>query len=131
MTICLGALCEQGAGNPNGAVVVASDRMVTLGNLIEFEHAVPKMTVASTQVVMLIAGDALAGNRLVTETCAESAIQGLPVAEIAKKLATNYAAVRTEEVEAQYLTPRGLSFETFHDKHTEMQQQVVFGLDQA
>lgn len=54
MTVCVAATCEV---SPNGArgVIVAADRMVTLGNLIEFEHAVPKMAVPSPYAVARIA----------------------------------------------------------------------------
>ena len=37
MTICIAALCEKGE-----KIIIAADRMVTVGQIIEFEHDVPK-----------------------------------------------------------------------------------------
>jgi hypothetical protein len=64
VTVCIGALCASRDGRAGGAVVVASDRMVTLGGLTEFEHEVPKVTVVAARAVALIAGDALRGAQL-------------------------------------------------------------------
>jgi hypothetical protein len=44
VTIGLGALCAGTEGGGASAVVVASDRMVTMGGITEFEHEVPKVT---------------------------------------------------------------------------------------
>jgi hypothetical protein len=43
VTICLAAVCRE---DEETRVVVATDRMVTLGGFIEFEHAIPKMAPA-------------------------------------------------------------------------------------
>jgi hypothetical protein len=67
MTICLGALCAGVDGSEAAAVVAASDRMVTMGGVTEFEHEVPKVTQIGDRIVALAAGDALRGERLVNE----------------------------------------------------------------
>jgi 20S proteasome alpha/beta subunit len=126
----LGALCED-EGKARNAVVLASDRMVTFPGIIEFEHAVPKMHIASTRAAMLVAGDALVGTRLVRDVIADPAIQGQSVAGISAYLAQQYASVRLAQMENQVLAARGLSLGSFYASHASLQQQVVFGLDQA
>ncbi len=125
----MGALCAD--GDPRTAVVVASDRMVTFPGIIEFEHAIPKMTVASTKAVMLVAGDALVGARLARDVVADPAVHGLPVAGLTRALTHHYAQVRQEEMETQLLASRGLTMQSFYAQHAALQGQVVFGLDQA
>ena len=82
MTICIGALCSDGDGNPGRSVVVCSDRMVTMGTLQEFEHEVPKIYAIANQVVALVAGDALAGSRL-----CRSLTRGAPAAPLVRDVA--------------------------------------------
>ena len=41
MTICLGALCAGAEGREASTVVVASDCMMTMGGITEFEHELP------------------------------------------------------------------------------------------
>ena len=112
MTVCVGAICCDVKGAPGQAVVVASDRMVTMGGLTEFEHDVPKITALSDRIVTLVAGDALRGSELVR------LVGGLPadaqVRPTAQLLALRYAELRRAVVEAFVLIPRGLSLAEFY-----------------
>jgi hypothetical protein len=68
MTICIGALCSGSQEQARQALVVASDRMVTLGQITEFEHETPKIVDISTSVVALMAGDALRASSMVKKS---------------------------------------------------------------
>ncbi len=117
MTICLGALCAQDAGRPCSAAVVASDRMVTLGGLIEFDHSAPKVTRLGLTAVGLIAGDALTGSKLLGDVATSNSGPSDSVGDLASHLARTYAEVRLARAEAALLLPRGLSLQTYYDSH--------------
>jgi len=54
MTICIGSTC-----NSSKVAVVASDRMITTGDLtVAFEHDVPKITKLTDNCLALTAGAA-------------------------------------------------------------------------
>lgn len=127
MTICMGAVCQDGGG---AAVVVASDRMVTWASLTEFEHRVPKVRSIGAAAVALIAGDALTGTRMAEEVAAEKAGQALSVEQFADALADRYVAVRMECVEADLLKARGLNLQTFYQMHQQLLPQITGGIDQ-
>jgi hypothetical protein len=94
MTICLGALCAGVDGSEAAAVVAASDRMVTMGGVTEFEHEVPKVTQIGDRIVALAAGDALRGERLVNELRGYLQQGAQPLQSIAATAAAPYAALR-------------------------------------
>lgn len=128
MTVCLAALCES---DGNQLAVIASDRMVTLGNLIEFEHASPKMAYPSAQSIALIAGDTLMGTRLAKEV--ETALTGTNprISDIASALGEKYTAKRQEAMEHAVLRPRGLDLNSFYGAHATLNQQITMMLDNA
>ncbi len=130
MTICLGALCAQDAGRPCSAAVVASDRMVTLGGLIEFDHSAPKVTRLGLTAVGLIAGDALTGSKLLGDVATSNSGPSDSVGDLASHLARTYAEVRLARAEAALLLPRGLSLQTYYDSHQRLLPQLVGAIDQ-
>jgi hypothetical protein len=126
MTICLAALCRDGE---ESRAVVATDRMVTLGGFIEFEHANPKMVVAFPRAICMSAGDALIGVRISQEVV--QALTGTPpVLEIAQRLAGQYEATRTARIEQQILALRGLNWQGFYGGHASFNPQITMMLDQ-
>lgn len=126
MTICLAALCQDGEEN---RAVVATDRMVTLGGFIEFEHAIPKMAAASARAISMAAGDALIGTRIVQEVA--QAVTGTPtVLDIAQRLASQYEGTRTARIEQQLLALRGLNWQSFYGGHASFNPQITMMLDQ-
>lgn len=129
MTIGLAALCQGENGAP--LVVVASDRMVTYPGLIEYEHAVPKMSPASSHAITMIAGDTLVAVRLVEEVVGALMGTNPRVADIASQLADRYDQVRIQHVEQTVLSPRGLSLQTFYGSHQSLNGQLVMVADQA
>lgn len=130
MTVCVGAICADLTGEADRAVVIASDRMVTMGGLIEFEHEIPKVTQITPRAVALVAGDARRGNRLVRDLSAAFQGGAPSVQQVAAQAALHYAALRREQLEIELFVPRGLTMEQFY---TELQQklnpQITFNMD--
>ncbi len=129
MTICLGALCRDSADGDT--VVLASDRMVTWMGLTEFEHQVPKIHQISSSTWALIAGDALAGTKIVRDVARRISTTPGTVEEAANLVAQQYAAVRIEHAAAQLLTARGLSLQQFYQMHQQLLPQIIGGIDTA
>ena len=113
MTICVAATCCGGDGKAGTAVVVASDRMITMGGLTEFEHDVPKITQVGRRIVSLVAGDALRGSELVR--LLGPVADASSVRAVAEQLAANYAQLRRNIVNAWYFVPRSLTVEAFYE----------------
>lgn len=127
MTVCVAALCQNGG---EAHAVVASDRMVTLGGFIEFEHAVPKMTQTSSHAIAMVAGDALVGTRLARDVAAALAGSNPPLVQIAQHLAAAYEQTRKVSLQQNVLTPRGLSLGEFYNRHTSLNPNIVAMIDQ-
>ena len=70
MTVCLPATCADASGTASKAVIVASDRMVTYGILVEFEHEVSKSIPINDHAVALQAGDAVAAGAIIRSAIA-------------------------------------------------------------
>lgn len=113
MTICMAATCCGADGKAGGTVVVASDRMITMGGLTEFEHDVPKITQVGPRIVTLVAGDAPRGSELVR--LLGPIADATPVRTVAEQLAEKYAKLRRSIVNAVFFLPRGLSVEAFYE----------------
>lgn len=129
LTICMGALCTgRVAGD---TVVLASDRMVTWRDLIEFEHPVPKICSISPAAWALDAGDAMAGAKIIAEAAARVANVPRLVHEIADVVAQQYHSVRMTAAEAQILLPRGLTLAAYYGQHQQLLPQIAEDLDQS
>ena len=97
MTICLDALCAGAKGREALAVVVASDCMMTMSGITEFEHEVPevpKVTQIGERIVVLAAGDALRGAQLINEARRYVQQGAQPLRSAAATTAAPYAALR-------------------------------------
>lgn len=112
MTVCIGALCEENADERCKSVIVASDRMVTMGGFIEFEHPVPKITRLTDKCVALVAGDALKGAKVIDSLKAHFPINTIP--EIARKTAEIYSSCRDFLIDTIIFRPRGLNKQDFY-----------------
>jgi 20S proteasome alpha/beta subunit len=125
MTICLGALCAGPDGREASAVVVASDRMVTLGTsggITEFEHEVPKVTQIGDRIVALAAGDALRGGQLINELRRNVQPGAQLIQDVVATAAGQYTLLRRQQVESEILLPRGITLEQFYQG---LQQNMV------
>jgi 20S proteasome alpha/beta subunit len=127
MTVCIAALCQNDDDAPH--VVVAADRMVTLGGFIEFEHAVPKMKEASSLAITMVSGDALVGMRLAEEVVDALAGSNPPIAQIAQTLAARFEVARQQRLEQQLLRPRCLDIATFYGSHQALNPNIVAMID--
>lgn len=114
MTICIGALCANAAGMANQIVIAASDRMVTLGGFMEFEHEVPKAMELAPRVVGLMAGDAVKGSRVQREARRSLPAEELTVQDVAERVAALYATHRHQEVDTTLFSPRGFTMADFY-----------------
>lgn len=110
ITICIGAICENGSG-----LILATDSMVTNEGLsIQFEHPTKKMTILSNSYIALTAGDALAHTELFNIVQGEvTKLKSPSVIEIVEKIKENYQCIRRREIEEKILIPRG--FDSFRD----------------
>ena len=115
MTVCIGALCANRSGQPARAAVVASDRMVTLGALTEFEHDVPKIRPVSDRVLALTAGDALRGAQLIEDVAGRLPAGGVSVDSVAQETVKSYVERRRQQIEVALFTPRGFTMEAFYN----------------
>ncbi|MCZ7532289.1 MAG: hypothetical protein M5U23_02570 [Acidimicrobiia bacterium] len=129
MTVCIATLCFNEA-DESPMVVVAADRMVTLGSFMEFEHANSKMKTVSPYALVLIAGDTLVGTRLAQEVCSSMAGTNPPIADVASALSRHYHATRQGSMEESILKPRGLDLASYFGRHASLNPQVTMMLDQ-
>jgi ATP-dependent protease HslVU (ClpYQ) peptidase subunit len=130
MTICFGALCAKEDGHASQVAVVASDRMVTLGGLIEFDHSAPKTTKLGPAAVGLIAGEALTGASLLRSVLEAHTSPETRVSELASTLAQTYRQLRLSRAESTFLLPRGLSLQTFYENQQKLLPPIVGQIDQ-
>jgi hypothetical protein len=109
MTVCIAAVCEAHSGN-GPFVVVAADRMITIGEL-EYEPAQTKLINLATRTVALFAGDVQfhaavvprvvawfkdVGDEGQNITVAKDEGQNITVAKIAELYAEEYACYRAK-----------------------------------
>ncbi len=130
MTVCIGAICADEAGTGGNALVVASDRMVTMGNFYEFEHEVPKLTSIGDKAVALIAGDAARAASIVRELTSFTRSGTYSISAIAQRACDLYVEHRQRQVEADVLLPRGMTLERLL-QGVGLNPQVLFGIDQT
>lgn len=125
MTVCIAALCRADHGEPRA--IVATDRMVTAGDFLEFEHSGSKMVQLTEKAAVMVAGSTLDGMRLVKEAAAEE----LPeqISAIAVALGQRYGAARMWRAQQAVLSPHGLSLDSFHGMHRGLNEQVVMLLE--
>ena len=121
MTICMGATCCSKDGAPGSTVVVASDRMITMGGVTEFEHDVPKISQIGKRIVTLVAGDTLRGSELVR--LLGPVPDAAPVRRVAEELARQYTELRKAIVSAWYFLPRDLTMKAFYEEG--VQQRLI------
>ncbi len=126
MTVCIAALCRD---EDEPRAVVATDRMVTLGNIIEFEHTVPKAAEASPFAIAMVAGDSLVGTRIAQQVASEVAATQPPIGDISRQLAQGYEGARAEQLNEQVLRLRGLDLVSYYQNHTSLNPQIVAMLD--
>jgi hypothetical protein len=123
VTVCIAAICTW-FGAP--AVVGASDRMLTAGDIIEFEPPQTKVATLSHFCAALYAGDASVQSSIFAATYrALAADPKADVESIARVYADQYAKFRLESAERKYLRPFGLTSDTFLRRQRELSPDLV------
>jgi 20S proteasome alpha/beta subunit len=135
MTICIAAVCKDRNGNDSRAVVIGSDRMVTLGNFLEFEHEIPKVTFIQPKIAVLIAGDALRGSKITNLVTQQQNVSGVSVEQTAGAIAAAYSICRDAQIENDFFRSRGITKSGFYAGQflgiSQHQGQLFFSIDNA
>lgn len=110
MTICIIAMCEN-----KSKIIVASDRMITIGSIIEFEHRDSKIEKLSNNCVAVTAGNALAHTDLFKNVKPIIASHtSLSISDIVQKLKNIFIEQRKKKVEELFLKSRGFNIDDFY-----------------
>lgn len=105
MTICIGALCEEGKN-----CIVAADREITAPGLsLEFDHE-RKIELLTNSSVVMTSGDSLLGAEVIEKTRPLVVTKSdNTIRQIAETLRDVYHQVHIERAESVILRPRGLT----------------------
>ena len=130
MTVCIAALYDSGAG-----AVLASDHMITASIPIgyEFENEETSKIIRLTDdSYALFAGNVLYGDQIMQSSIELIAADGLQsVKGIAEQVKNSYAGFRLSYLVERYLTPRGLTMDSYYDRQHNLNARIVEEIDQA
>lgn len=118
MTICIATACY--TGNGNRAILTASDRMITGGD-IQYEPRQMKMCRLTPSSVLLVAGPYQINSEAINKTTRD--IVANPVGtleEIAEIYGSNLRKIRMRRAEQTYLAPWGLNLQSFLDRQGQL-----------
>jgi 20S proteasome alpha/beta subunit len=122
MTICIAALCEKGEN-----IIVVSDRMVTVGDVIEFEHEVTKFEQLTNNSVILTAGSATIQSDIIKNAKSKlDKLNDIPFEELNSLVKNSYLEVRNNCCEELFLKPIGLNLEAFYKNQRAFLPEFVF-----
>lgn len=130
MTVCIAALYENGKG-----AVLASDHMITASIPIgyEFENdETSKIYALNDDAYVLSAGNVLFGDQIVQSSRITIAEESLGhVRDMADIVKTKYQTFRLAHIEDNYLTPRGLTLESYYGRQATLNPVIVQMIDEA
>lgn len=130
MTVCIAALYENGKG-----AVLASDHMITANIPIgyEFENdETSKIYALNDDTYVLSAGNVLFGDQIIQSSRKTIAVENLEyVREMADIVKTKYQTFRLSHIEDNYLTPRGLTLESYYGRQATLNPVIVQMIDEA
>jgi len=125
MTVCVAAICE------NGAVMGASDRMLTAGD-VQFEPQQSKIRQMTTSIAVMIAGDSAMQEDIVQRVYADvrERIRTDPtnwwlVRDVADLYRKYCIEARLKRAETAILSPLGLTHETYLARQGELSDTFV------
>lgn len=126
MTICIATIC-----NSSKKAIVASDRMMTAGDLtVAFEHDIPKITKLSENCVALTAGPALVHTDLFRNVKKKiHAGATPPISEILDHVKEEYLSIRNSQIEERYFRVRGFSIDWFKKNQRMLSAEIALRLD--
>ena len=128
MTVCIAALADDGQ-----SLVLTADRMVTwdIPTTYAFEQVEHnKIATLTDTSCMMGTGNSLHIDRIHKDSLASIQQQGCTsIDDIAILVADCYKGVRQDEIEARYLSPRGLTLDSFYSRHQQLTNKVVDEID--
>jgi ATP-dependent protease HslVU (ClpYQ) peptidase subunit len=135
MTVCIGAMS---AWYPNSnAIVVASDRMITMGSFMQYEHDVPKIRFVIPKTCVMLAGDTEAAITIIDRL--SSHFQHMDpekkadtkVLEVVQTAQGFYEELRQEKISASIFRPRGITMREFYQGglQSSLQPRLVATID--
>lgn len=130
MTVCIAALLTWffEGGEPGRAIITASDRMLTAGE-IEYEPPQVKQAMLGKSVIALVAGNFSIHSEAVLATLKHLRAEPTgDVEEIANIYGSYIARHRRREAVQRYLVPLGLDEDTFLVRQRDMVPTVVRGI---
>lgn len=125
MTVCIAAIWHEGEG-----IVAASDRMLSYGNVVQYEPDQSKVfSIPHHRMVLMIAGQTTTQSAILNEFHRGMDFHKTPpwtIEEAANRYAASFALIRKRRVEQEVLIPRGLDgFQDWHEKrHLFTESQV-------
>jgi len=131
VTICIAAICyvPETDRTPGGyALISACDHMLTAGD-IEYEPEQPKVAYITPRTIIMVAGDYQIHSEAIYRTIEQLKIKPLhSVEDQAGLYASSIRAVKRRMAEQTFLSPLGLTVETFFDKQKLMNADLVTSL---
>ena len=125
MTICIGALCDDGEG-----VIACADHMVTGGD-VQFEQAGSKITKLTDRCVALTAGPALTHIDVFDRAQARiSSLAEPSIRQVVEEVKKAYSEIRNERAEERFLRPLELNYQTYLQAQSAFAPDVAFQLAQ-
>lgn len=126
MTVCIGTLCES-----RSSVVLVSDRMMTSGLSIEFEHPVSKkITELSDNCLALTAGNALAYTELFNDVLRATENRRFTAAEeFVEVIKESYQKLRRKRIVERVLLPRSFpGFVEFYQVQSQLAEGFIYNI---
>lgn len=124
LTVCIAAI-------NNGAVIGASDRMITAGD-IEFEPPIPKILSLTTSIVVLTAGDQSIqmqvfqkAHKIIIEKIDAEPQKWIDVLYAAEVYSKCFYELRNKLIENHVLSPYNLTFDSFIVRQKEMDMTFI------
>ena len=114
MTVCIAAICE------GATIYCASDRMITVGDITEYEPPTPKLVGLTSSIIALVAGDMSLQvevtkelQSFVNDRVAKKPTEWLRVKDMVDWYKFYYAQLKLKWAEAEVLFPLGLTRHTY------------------
>lgn len=126
MTICIAAKC-----NNNASIVAASDKLLTIRGLIEFDHPSSKIEKLTKDCCVMTAGNALATTELFEDIKEEiSEYRDITIRDIARITKEKYILHRSREIRELYLATRNInSIDKFYERIMSLPPNIGMYLD--
>lgn len=125
MTVCVAAICADGR-----AIVVAADRMLTMGPPLnmELEQDRPKIQPLGGRHLILVSGDAVLGSEIIrAASAALRERRDVGITGVGRALVDAYVATRSRVIEDHVLKPIGYSLQQFLATGAAQLGQQIFG----